>query len=343
VVGTHGRAAYILDDVGALRALAADPSIADAPLHLFAIRTAIQYRVAQVPGIRFTGDAMFIGDNRPYGALITYHLGSASGETGEGEDDGDGNADVTIEVADADGTVIRRFEGPDEEGINRTAWNLRRDGYRRPGTSDEEAEFLPSGPSVLPGTYTITVKRGDSEAGSTVEVLADPRYDISARERQAKLDLQLHAMQRLEVATEAIDRIRDARDAVEEVLEHIEERDDSTAAALTESGEALKKKLDALEERFQGPRDVQGIRGDPDAVQRLLGSAYGALGSSWDAPTESQRTYLEQAEQKLSEVIEEVNRVFAEDVPAFRSQVADARIELFPEQAPLTLDWVREN
>jgi alkanesulfonate monooxygenase SsuD/methylene tetrahydromethanopterin reductase-like flavin-dependent oxidoreductase (luciferase family) len=73
----------------------------------------------------------------------------------------------------------------------------------------------------------------------------------------------------------------------------------------------------------------------------MLSSAYFALGSSWDAPTEAQRIYLEQAEARLAEVLEEVNQVFAEDVPAFRQQVGQARLELFPEEEPLMLDWVR--
>jgi len=332
VVGTHGRAAYVLDDVRPLRAVASDPSIVEQPLHLFDVPPTIQYRVAQVPGIRFTGDAMFLGENRPYGALLTYFIAEA-----EAEDS------VTVEVADATGATIRRYEGPAESGINRTTWNLRRDGYRRPKSDDEEDAFLPSGPYALPGSYTITVNHGYDEASATVDVIADPRYEITTAEREEKLAFQLQAQQRLEVASEALDRIREARDAVEKVLEHVESKDDSVSEALKESGKELEEELDELEKRFAGDSDVQGIRGDPDAVQRLLRSAYGSLGSSWDSPTESQRLYWAQAEAKLAEVLQDVNRVFAEDVAAFRAEVGAARLDLFPEQEPLNLDWESDN
>ncbi len=351
VIGTHGRAAYILDDVRPLRAIAADPSIMEGPLHLFEIPSTTQYRVAQVPGIRFTGDAMFIGENRPYGALLTYHVGGGEDERaaeGSGEDrpaaqgeGDDGDAKTIIEVVDAGGEVIRRFEGPAEPGINRREWDLRRDGYRRPQSGEEASEFLPSGPHVLPGTYTVRVLHAEEEATATVEVLSDPRYDIPPSQRQDKLDLQLHAQQRLEVVTEAIERIRDATESVDKVLDHVKSNDDSVSQALRESGKELKETLAGLDERFTGGTEVQGIRRNPDAAQRMLSSAYFALGSSWDAPTEAQRIYLEQAEARLAEVLEEVNQVFAEDVPAFRQQVGQARLELFPEEEPLMLDWVR--
>ncbi|HVR43896.1 MAG TPA: hypothetical protein VMS56_10700 [Thermoanaerobaculia bacterium] len=72
VVGTHGRSAFILDDVRPLRDLT--PGILARDIHLFSIPDAQQYRVAQTGGVRFAGDTEFRGENRPYGALITFVL-----------------------------------------------------------------------------------------------------------------------------------------------------------------------------------------------------------------------------------------------------------------------------
>ena len=55
------------------------------------------------------------------------------------------------------------------------------------------------------------------------------------------------------------------------------------------------------------------------------------------------RIYWEQAESKLTDLVQDVNRVLSEDVAAFRIEVGAARLDLFPEEEPLTLDWVREN
>ncbi|HVT03289.1 MAG TPA: hypothetical protein VHL58_07915 [Thermoanaerobaculia bacterium] len=76
VIGTHGRAGYIIDDIRPLRSITA-ATMAE-PIHLFEIPAAQQYRAQRTPGARFSGATEFRGENRPYGALITYSL-NASG------------------------------------------------------------------------------------------------------------------------------------------------------------------------------------------------------------------------------------------------------------------------
>lgn len=72
VIGTHGRAAWIVDDVSPLRGLTAEAL--DEPLALFDAADAIQYRRRQVDGMRFPGDAEFRGENASYGAAITFSV-----------------------------------------------------------------------------------------------------------------------------------------------------------------------------------------------------------------------------------------------------------------------------
>ena len=151
VIATHGRSAYILDDVGPLRALARDPALANRPLHVFDPPAAIRYH----PWLRWMGrgsaDAMFIGENRPYGALVTYSISTESAVSN--------TANAIIEVLDEAGATIRTFEAPAKPGINRTAWDLRHDGFRRPLVQEEgatEPSFV-RGPEVLPGRYTVRV------------------------------------------------------------------------------------------------------------------------------------------------------------------------------------------
>ena len=72
VVATHGRAAFIVDDIRPLRTISKD--ILAKPLHFFEVPDAQAYRTRQKEGARFTGDAEFRGENEPYGALLTYSL-----------------------------------------------------------------------------------------------------------------------------------------------------------------------------------------------------------------------------------------------------------------------------
>ncbi|HEX5761342.1 MAG TPA: hypothetical protein VF121_19320 [Thermoanaerobaculia bacterium] len=73
VVATHGRAAYVLDDLGPLRAL--DEAALRKPVHLFPIADARPYFLRQASGAgRGGGAGTFRGENEPYGAILTYAL-----------------------------------------------------------------------------------------------------------------------------------------------------------------------------------------------------------------------------------------------------------------------------
>ncbi|MGH9862286.1 MAG: WD40/YVTN/BNR-like repeat-containing protein, partial [Candidatus Acidiferrales bacterium] len=152
VVATHGRALYVLDDIRPLRTLSA--LTLGEPIHLFDPPEAQQYRVKQTGASRFPGQGEFRGENRPYGALLTYSLNfeglphpkeeiererkekerqaaRAAQEKakpgGEAKEEKEEKApEVEIQIADAGGKVIRTFKRKAYQGVNRTNWNLRR-------------------------------------------------------------------------------------------------------------------------------------------------------------------------------------------------------------------------
>ncbi len=70
VIGTHGRAAYVIDDIWPLRGL--DQGILESPLHLFPIPPAIAHRTRQTGASRFPGQGEFRGEVRRRGAMITF-------------------------------------------------------------------------------------------------------------------------------------------------------------------------------------------------------------------------------------------------------------------------------
>ena len=214
MIATHGRSVYILDDVGPLRALAHDPTIANRPLHLFEVPVATRYQPWRRYMSRGNGDGMFIGENRPYGALVTYSISTESVASD--------TAKVTIEVLDEAGATIRTFEAPAKPGINRTAWDLRRDSFRLPPAEVTSAPSLHPGPQVLPGRYTVRIELTGEEVSAAVEVREDPRFDVPIAAQREKLDFLITVGQRVEVATEAVNRLRYAKRAVDRVVEQVQ-------------------------------------------------------------------------------------------------------------------------
>lgn len=169
VIGTHGRAIWIVDDIRPLRALAADASIRDRALHAFPAPPAQQHVVALQGdlgihmGYRVVGHAMFFGESRPYGALLSYWVGpDAGGSTAQ------------IQLRAADGRVVRELEGSADSGVNRVVWDLREPAPTPPaGGGGRGAQA--QGPEVPPGTYQVSIRVGGEESTTTVQVLPDPR------------------------------------------------------------------------------------------------------------------------------------------------------------------------
>ena len=82
IIGTFGRAAYVLDDIRPLRELAKSPAIADKKIHVFAPPTAVMAEYHQAMGTRFAADAMYAGQNRRQGAMISFYV--KAGKKGKG-------------------------------------------------------------------------------------------------------------------------------------------------------------------------------------------------------------------------------------------------------------------
>ncbi|HTG33239.1 MAG TPA: hypothetical protein VLB76_09930 [Thermoanaerobaculia bacterium] len=73
VIGTHGRALYVLDDITPLREVSA-ATLAE-PVHLYTSQPAMLYRVNRGRGgIRGGGAGEYQGQNREYGALIAFSV-----------------------------------------------------------------------------------------------------------------------------------------------------------------------------------------------------------------------------------------------------------------------------
>ena len=73
VIGTFGRAAWVLDDIRPLRSMATNPDLVkDSSMQLFEPPTAYLAAYQQPTGSRFGADAMYQGTNRKFGAMISY-------------------------------------------------------------------------------------------------------------------------------------------------------------------------------------------------------------------------------------------------------------------------------
>lgn len=276
VIGTHGRAAFVVDDVRPLRELARDPSLTERPVHLFQPPEAFLVTPAAVDGYHFPGDAMYQGENRPHGALLSYWVGAAGG-----------SEPLIFEVRDLHGELVRTWEASPAAGLQRVSWDLRGDPIR------VEGEPVPgSSLEVLPSTYTVTLTRGEFSTQASLDVRPDPRVEIDLEDRVAKHQ----AMEEVRLTTATLSSVRDRIGQVSDILSSFSES--TTSGAQVELLQAVDETTNALED----VRDrMRGLR-----VTGRIGSS---LSSSRDRPTEAQRVGVVRYRRAVEELADQMDRL----------------------------------
>ena len=206
---------WILDDISMLRQLT--PAIASEPAHLFAPGEATRVR-RNVNGDTPLPPEVPHALNPADGAIIDYWLGAAP------------RGDVTLDVLDAAGRVVRHlssaakepvpeaarpstvnlwvappFRLPANVGANRTNWDLRRDpppAFRHSFEINANPGLTPASPEgalVLPGRYTLRLTVDGKSSTQTVTVRNDPRSPatLAALRAQDSLLVKLSSGMRL--------------------------------------------------------------------------------------------------------------------------------------------------
>jgi hypothetical protein len=308
VIGTHGRAIYVLDDIRPLRALAETPGLLAAPVYLFDPPPAYLRGTSAVDGYHFAGDAMFQGETRAPGAMLTYSVSQ-----------GDDGRVANIEVLDASGEVIRTLEGPTETGLNRVIWDLREtstsSGERRGG------RFRPTGLEVLPGTYEIRVRVGEAESSNRLEVLPDPRVEISLADRIQKRNAVREGLGLARTLQDLRERLQSLTDGLDRVEEFLEGRQDPEAQGVRAQADSL---------RGETVRINEGVA-EVNRSSRVIFS----MASTRDAPTEAERITLARTGERLDRIVSRFNAFLGGQVGEFRRALEAARIGAFPDLRPI--------
>ncbi len=327
VIGTHGRAAYVLDDVRPLRALAGDPGLLAQGIHLVEPPPALLVSRVQENGYHFPADAMFSGESRPMGALLTYVVGAemeggaGGGGGGEAREATPQADSVTLQVLSEDGETLRSFKAPGDPGVHRVVWNLQEDAPESEsggGGGGGGFRGSPQGPEVLPGMYTVRVLRGDARSERPIAVLPDPRVDIPMSVRVAKREA-IEAGLALNVDFQAL------RGVLEDVGEAMSRLEEVLAAPGNEDArEALRDPMRAVRDRSA---ELNQAFRDAQRNSRALFS----LAGSRDAPTEAQRLALDRFERDLDALRGQVDELLAGPVSELRIAVEASGLEVFPE------------
>jgi len=336
VVGSLGRAAFVLDDLTPIREMT--DAIADADAHLFKAPDAIRWTYASAP----EGGGSGATKNPAEGVSFTYHLAAEPEE------------DISLVILNAEGDVVRTLSSvledpyitpdhpdanPEEErkadlsrnkGMNRASWDLTHQGATRIPGSTNDAGNMNVAAKVAPGEYRVrlTVNGDDYEQAFTV--LPDPRSDAPIENILAQISFLLGVRDRITLIAEDAVRIR----ALKEQLHGYQARlgDESSADRLLVLGLEASDALRNVELALYNPDAIVNydiLRGEHGGAK--LYSRYGWLyRSSMDhngPPTQGMTTVNAELTTLHDKSIAELERILSEDIARINSLARELGID----------------
>lgn len=407
IIGTFGRAVWIMDDIRPLREIAKQGTqMLKDSFAVFPAPDAYQWSRRSYQGTRFYAQGQFQGQDRRGGAMLTYWVlpeaGKKKGKGGKGmkpaspplspgERPGEragkkgkkkkGEAAGVVEVkkekgpdvsrllrystaedmapsntkpltaADKDpnpqarnkkkmkiqivdtqsGDTIRTYKTTPRYGMNRTSWNMRRDGISFPSRRAPRPDAdTPSGSGVGPGVYEVVMTFGNHVDKTMVTIHADPREDkptgnpLAAREAlTAEYDTSVVRL------TEAWDDLQQAGKSLTRIQGLLKDAPEAVKDSLTADIKGLKKAIAKIEEIYTEKEGLKGIQRNPTNLQSQMFSARRYIGQVEGKATQMATVTLQQFQSGATDFISKVETFMREEFAPFRKEVEGADLSLF--------------
>jgi photosystem II stability/assembly factor-like uncharacterized protein len=364
VIGTFGRAAWVLDDIRPLRAIAKNKNVLTSEIAVFDPPIAYQASYQQPTGSRFGADAIYNGENRGYGAQIAYYFQKKQSEKeeegdAENSEEEEEEEENTDEVATSeeknkmhkDSLYMKIYDGdrlirtlkrkiPDSSGIYRWTWYMDEAGVHRPSRRIRERKNEPGGTDVKPGTYRIELTYLESTANTSVKVESDPRLDISQKAINERYDTSKEMEKMTQVAADAVAQLVESKNTAEDFNKKLKKEDDEKYKEEIKAGKEIIKKIDEQIALYLGKEDDrQGITRNPEVtVMQRIGSAsfYGTSRPNGLTSTEIQ--LIQHAKDELAQALEKTNLFFVTEWQQYTSDMKKIDLSPFKETKTFKLN-----
>ena len=330
VVATQGRAFWILDDLGPLRAW--NDVVAKSDAHLFEPRPSYRTQFGEFPPDEPVRN---VGKNPPNGVIVDYWLREKPRE----------KEFVTIDIFSGD-SLIRHFtsekpappadlkeKGEQEErqnerdkplepkaGLNRFVWDMRI--FKPtlvPKAVFNEGDKAP--PRVGAGVYRVALAVGAQKFSAPIEVRPHPEGHASAADLKAQFDLLADIRNRLSECHVAVMTCRDVRNQVDDAADRAVRL--GRGAGLKEKAKALDEKLLAVESELINP-DIKADEDDlnyPPKLDHDFTALAGIVGEADERPTDSSVRYYAILRDQLAVVQARLKSVLDGDLAEFNRSV----------------------
>ncbi|NQW28556.1 MAG: hypothetical protein HQ474_11645 [Flammeovirgaceae bacterium] len=364
VIATFGRAAYVLDDISPLRAVAAKPTLLDRKVNLFTPPDAYLVTKQQPTGSRFGADGMFHGENRSANARISYYVqipaekGTAKeSPSTDSKKKSKKEANSTIASIEVDtikydtitfdiyhqDELIRTIaiKQPEESGFHKIEWGLDEKGPNRISRSSSSnstrRQRERGGVDVLPGNYLIKMTYGNQQDSTNIRVSYDPRIALSENDLRLKQE-SLKALERsADRLSIGVDRIKESLALVSQFEKGLKDMDKELYKEEIKMCKTTKDSLTVLMDIVFGKEDDrQGITKNPfNTLYGHYNNAYRYTANGLHTPGLTEQKLTAKFEVALQQALDRINNFYESEWPKFRIAIEPIEINKFKEYSKI--------
>ena len=357
VIGTFGRAAWVLDDIRPLREIAKNQAVLSNKLKLFKPPTAYHAAYQQPTGSRFGGDALYNGENRGNGARLSYYAkideknmdNKAKDDIEKDEDEATDEKDetkvkwdsITLKIYDGS-RLIRTLKqkAPKETGIHKWTWSLDEKGGDTPSRTISKSKIETSGAQVKPGTYKVVMSFGDQISDATITVKTDPRLNVSKKAIDDTYSASKEIQSISQTAADAVKQLIESKNIANAYSQDLAKLDKKKYKDEIKSSKEIIKEIDKVIAIYLGKEDKrQGITNDPEVtVNERISSASFYAGSRPNGLTSTEQTLIKHAKDALKLALDKTNTFFTENWQTYKTDMEKLDTSPFKEVKSFSLD-----
>jgi hypothetical protein len=324
IVGTFGRAIWVLDDLLTLREIAGGRITK--PITALPMNDAVQVKGLFInpPGNIWSGfNTTFEGENKVFQKTEIPVFIQDNGQTG---------TDVTVAIYDSEQRQINELKASNlTSGLNYIVWRLDEKGASLPGAwVHEYSRDIP----VLPGDYSIVVSDGTSTDTTTVKVIPDPRFDLDQAVDEALYAYQKSVDEQVATLSLALNNLESKMQRVEKLEGQLLAMNYTSEHALMKSVASIKTKIAEVKAAGRTPRPDRQV----GAWQTLEVTAYSKLReamsiarSRLEPPSQQEQQRLEEAAELVNAFSDKVNQLDAKEWKSFMETAAKYQVSWLDE------------
>ncbi|MBV8531378.1 MAG: hypothetical protein JO104_08675, partial [Candidatus Eremiobacteraeota bacterium] len=259
VIATHGRAAYIMDDMAPVQEL--QRAVARGSW-LFTPRLSYEWTQHSNDEGTYTN---YAAENPPYGVMVSFYQTQPQ------------KGAPALDILDAHGRVVRsvsgthKVAGKDEPyvankaGLNRYTWDFTVNGPVKWNGATSDFVNPETGPGVPPGDYSVRMTLSGHTYVQHFKVAADPRSRFTQADYQRSYDESMRQMARLSQIDTILNKLDDLKKSIDGAIAGVTKANNAALTAKLNEASAARQSLAdslAVNIRGEGTEDEGQLRED---------------------------------------------------------------------------------